>query len=236
MSYNGIGLQTARGSGTSGHVQTNLAKRGNHDHHTYESRQRETARQLKQQTLAAHHQKQLEARDKLRDDFEAKRAIEVQCAQLRDQLEDDSEDDEVIEAQVAQLRAKLIKEHDVVEYIPLRHRQRSDNSGDSALVTGSGSTKPRKEVLVDDKGTTVEVLSEVKKTEEISLKEEENDKIPLKEKEKDENLAKVNKVSSDVESEKEKQDDGDTLDSEKTLSTRSSPKPEEDASQAPKEG
>ncbi|CAN3371851.1 hypothetical protein DIURU_000291 [Diutina rugosa] len=124
MSYNGIGLQSARGSGTSGHIQTNLAHPGDHDHHPYEARQQSAARHRKHQTAAAHHHKQQQARDRLRDEHAAKRALEVRCAELRDELEDASEDEAVITAKVAELRAQLIKEYDVVDYVPLKRRRR----------------------------------------------------------------------------------------------------------------
>lgn len=71
--YNGIGLQTPRGSGTNGHVQRNWAiVRKNKDKVTYKTE--EKIDQLKQPN-----------KDIL--DHVRKRKVEVKCAELADILE-----------------------------------------------------------------------------------------------------------------------------------------------------
>lgn len=77
--YNGIGLQTARGSGTNGHVQRNWAfvrpgKKGNVNYKTEEELEKLNAISSKQPNLEIL-------------DHERKRKIEVKCAELEDTLE-----------------------------------------------------------------------------------------------------------------------------------------------------
>ena len=73
--YNGIGLQTARGSGTNGYVQRNLST-------------------LRPRSLAAEAERHQETRvrnvqpDSSILDHERKRKVEVKCLELRDELED----------------------------------------------------------------------------------------------------------------------------------------------------
>lgn len=90
MSYNGVGLQTARGSGTNGFVQANRSfvhKR------THERREDSAAvRQSLNKEIASH---------------DAKRKIEVQLLEMRDQMEEEGLDEDDIEERIAQLRPKL---------------------------------------------------------------------------------------------------------------------------------
>lgn len=76
--YNGIGLQTARGSGTNGHVQRNFAfvRPGKKDN-SYKSEQ--DIAQLDKALNKAPNQAIL--------DHERKRKIEVKCAEFEDILE-----------------------------------------------------------------------------------------------------------------------------------------------------
>ncbi|QDZ23382.1 cwf21 domain-containing protein [Chloropicon primus] len=98
--YNGIGLQTARGSGTSGHVQENkFSDRrrrsgvGNRDWRSGASRAEPSIRRKPNEDLLEH---------------ERKRKIEVELFKLRDDLEDEGKhSEEEIEKRVGELRAKL---------------------------------------------------------------------------------------------------------------------------------
>lgn len=112
MSYNGIGLQTARGSGTSGYVQRNVTSgkdgQGNGNDKLGHHQSRKLEKQLADQQQRREKsvvEKQLAKTPIL--DHDAKRKIEVKCMELRDRLEDESEDEEVIEEQVKKLRARL---------------------------------------------------------------------------------------------------------------------------------
>lgn len=74
--YNGIGLQTPRGSGTNGHVQRNWAiVRKNKDKVTYKTEDAKLDQLNKQPNK--------EILDHVR-----KRKVEVKCAELADILED----------------------------------------------------------------------------------------------------------------------------------------------------
>ncbi|KAL7663663.1 Pre-mRNA-splicing factor CWC21 [[Candida] zeylanoides] len=99
MSYNGVGLQTPRGSGTSGYVQRNAAAvkdeqvRDKAGGGLYRSRQLRQASPRPSATSAA----LLE--------HERKRSAVLRVAELRDRLEDEGVAEEEIEQRVAELRA-----------------------------------------------------------------------------------------------------------------------------------
>ncbi|KAJ3133235.1 RNA-splicing factor [Geranomyces variabilis] len=95
MSYNGIGLSTARGSGTNGYVQRNLS--------TLRPRER-----TRDQPIDDRPPPMRKANKEILDHAK-KRQIELQCAVLQDELEargDLSEDE--IDAQVDKLRKELL--------------------------------------------------------------------------------------------------------------------------------
>lgn len=112
MSYNGIGLQTARGSGTSGYVQRNIAGgkdgQANKDEKLGHHKSRKLQQQLEQQKQRYEKSQAVKklAKTELLD-HDAKRRIEIKCMELRDKLEDESEDEDVIEEEVRKLRAHL---------------------------------------------------------------------------------------------------------------------------------
>ncbi|KAI1316220.1 RNA-splicing factor [Mortierella claussenii] len=94
MSYNGIGLSTARGSGTNGYVVRNLGHlrvRRNEFHQTDPYDDEPKIRKPNAE-LVLHEQK---------------RSIEVKCATLQDELEDEGVDEQEIDRQVGALREKL---------------------------------------------------------------------------------------------------------------------------------
>ncbi|RCK63082.1 Pre-mRNA-splicing factor CWC21 [Candida viswanathii] len=112
MSYNGIGLQSVRGSSTSGHVQKNLSskvsKPGFHESRKKKSHDAELATKLENTTKEKAVDEEISKELK---DHESLRKIEVRCMDLRDSLEDDDElDDGEIDKRVNQLREKLTKE------------------------------------------------------------------------------------------------------------------------------
>ncbi|CAI4059433.1 hypothetical protein SKDZ_04G6730 [Saccharomyces kudriavzevii ZP591] len=108
MSYNGIGLKSAKGSSTSGHVQRSLASSTN--------RRRPQGSEQQQRSKAinkASHgrvNRPLAVQKHMETHME-KREIELQVSKLRDRLEDDeSLPEEQIDAQCETLRAKLTSE------------------------------------------------------------------------------------------------------------------------------
>ncbi|GAA5899378.1 hypothetical protein JCM6882_009103 [Rhodosporidiobolus microsporus] len=94
MSYNGIGLSTPRGSGTSGHIQANRSN---------------LRRQIQKHDKPADFSESFAVRapDQGILDHERKRRIEAQCFELQDKLEDDGVSAEDVEAQVSALRERL---------------------------------------------------------------------------------------------------------------------------------
>ncbi len=96
MSYNGVGLSTARGSGTNGYVQRNLS----HVKHKPISR-----KDITNYSQAPEHAVKAANKDIL--EHERKRAIEVKCLELEDQLLEEGLDEEEIEERVNQLREQL---------------------------------------------------------------------------------------------------------------------------------
>ncbi|KAJ3504008.1 hypothetical protein NLJ89_g8166 [Agrocybe chaxingu] len=93
--YNGIGLTTPRGSGTSGYVVRNLSTLRVHD------RKNDTS------TWDAAPPKHREPDEGILE-HERKRKVEIKCLELQLELEDKGTDEEEIEKQVDQLRQKLL--------------------------------------------------------------------------------------------------------------------------------
>ncbi|KAF9534365.1 hypothetical protein CPB83DRAFT_748465, partial [Crepidotus variabilis] len=93
--YNGIGLTTPRGSGTSGYVQRNLSSLRVHD-----KNDRNTA-------WDAAPPKHREPDQEILD-HEKKRKVEVKCLELQVELEDKEVDESEIERRVQELREKLL--------------------------------------------------------------------------------------------------------------------------------
>lgn len=106
MSYNGIGLQTARGSGTSGYVQTSLVLSDGVIPGNYKKRKIISKRKEEEARLKVDEANKYQARLEI-EKHGKKRQIEVKCMELREELED-VEKDNVIEQRVAELRRKLI--------------------------------------------------------------------------------------------------------------------------------
>ncbi|KAJ2347105.1 hypothetical protein GGF43_004833 [Coemansia sp. RSA 2618] len=110
--YNGIGLSSARGTGTSGHVVKNASslrpgqRDGTSNRHHYDRDRTPKSKPL----------------DKGIIDHERRRQVEVQCLELQDELEDQKLSDSKIEARVGELRARLLRDIDRVELTGTRGR------------------------------------------------------------------------------------------------------------------
>ncbi|KAI9293505.1 cwf21-domain-containing protein [Neoconidiobolus thromboides FSU 785] len=98
--YNGIGLNTARGSGTNGYVVKNLSN-------VKPRSKREDSEENSNSTLLPNRKP-----DKEILLHEKKRKIEVECMELRVELEDEGLEEEDIDDKVDALRQKLLKEFD----------------------------------------------------------------------------------------------------------------------------
>lgn len=108
MSYNGIGLQTARGSGTSGYVQTSLGLSDGVIPGNYKKRKIISKRKEEEARLKVDEGNKYKARLEI-EKHGKKRQIEVKCMELREELED-VEKESVIEQRIAELRCKLIED------------------------------------------------------------------------------------------------------------------------------
>lgn len=112
MSYNGIGLKSAKGSSTSGHIQRNIAD-------VKISQKQETKgklfdnrklQELKWEKVSKKAKATEIPRDEKLLDHERKRLLEVKVQEYRDRLEEGEEDDETIDRLVAAYRAKCLLE------------------------------------------------------------------------------------------------------------------------------
>ena len=108
--YNGIGLSTVRGSGTSGYVQRNLS-------HVPATKEK---RKIDYKTEA-----ELKKEEKIRGpnqgilDHEKKRKVEVKCAELEDLLVDQNLGEEEINEKVTAYRKMLMQSVDINDQIEL---------------------------------------------------------------------------------------------------------------------
>lgn len=128
MSYNGIGLPTPRGTGTSGYVQRNMSalnptmqsRRG-----VYGGRQEMEGKNQHRESQF-HRSNYVERKvDSAILEHEQKRAIEVECMVLRDELEEqEGIEAEEIERRVDELRSRL--------------KARADDESETAAETGRG--------------------------------------------------------------------------------------------------
>lgn len=109
MSYNGIGLKSAKGSSTSGHVQRSLASNNRRRLQGSQQQRQQGQNAIKK---ASHDKanRPLAVQKQMETHME-KREIEVQVSELRDRLEEDeSLPEDQIDKRCEALRAKLTSE------------------------------------------------------------------------------------------------------------------------------
>uniref|UniRef100_A0A0N5B2P8 Cwf21 domain-containing protein n=1 Tax=Strongyloides papillosus TaxID=174720 RepID=A0A0N5B2P8_STREA len=99
--YNGIGLQTARGSGTSGHIQTNIAG----TKFVRKPKDAGLEKTIEKAEYELNRGPNLELLE-----HERKRQVEIKCLHLEDKLEEEGVPEEEIKKQVSELRSKLLEE------------------------------------------------------------------------------------------------------------------------------
>ncbi|CAI4038333.1 hypothetical protein SMKI_04G6770 [Saccharomyces mikatae IFO 1815] len=110
MSYNGIGLKSAKGSSTSGHVQRSLASNPNRRRPQDSQLQRLQQQKAIKKASRDKANRPLAVQKQMETHLE-KREIEVQVSELRDRLEEDeSVSEEQIDKKCEALRAKLTSE------------------------------------------------------------------------------------------------------------------------------
>lgn len=133
MSYNGIGLKSAKGSSTSGHIQRSLA---NNDEATQTKLKNYTARRK---------EKLKDARSRLNEGIRKKtrgtesplnsmvkhldkRQIEVAVSELRDELEDDDVEEATVDERCQELRIELLKQLETEKRVSNVYKSRSERS------------------------------------------------------------------------------------------------------------
>lgn len=159
MSYNGIGLQTPRGSGTSGYVQKSIADRKNEGFR--QKRDREAFEEERREVKARHTEIRRNAGTEILD-HNNKRWIEVQCMELRDKLEDRDVDDDEINKKVANLRQKLTKMQakPAAGSIKKLDRDGEKSTGESEEKTSKSENVNPTEQVKEEQITPVETNSE----------------------------------------------------------------------------
>lgn len=100
MSYNNVGLKTAKGSSTSGHIQRSLAGH-NGSNQNYNKRNQRVESTRTRESVSN------KSKDSKLVDHLQKREIELRVSELRDQLEDGNDDDETIDQKCNKLRETL---------------------------------------------------------------------------------------------------------------------------------
>ncbi|KAJ2014231.1 RNA-splicing factor [Coemansia sp. S610] len=109
--YNGIGLNTPRGTGTSGHVVRNMS--------ALKPGQADRGRQSQQYNRD--HVKNAKPLDKGILEHERRRLVEVKCLELQDELEAQGTlDDTEIEERVDELRSRLLENIDSLDFAGAR--------------------------------------------------------------------------------------------------------------------
>lgn len=142
MSSNGIGLQTARGSGTTGHIQKNVASNKDHGSNAedkyghFKRRQLSRDRKLKYEKHVSTSNNRDEAKQEIRS-HELKRDVEVKCMELRDVLEDANEEEIEIEKKVEELRDKILNAP-----MTRNHTDPDHNKDSSSHTNNEGEFKP----------------------------------------------------------------------------------------------
>lgn len=104
--YNGIGLQTARGSGTNGYVQRNLSFiRNQKDRVDYKSE--EELKKLEQSMIKTPNKEIL--------DHDRKRKVELKCLEMQELMEEQGYSQDEIDRKVSMFRTMLINKEGVTE-------------------------------------------------------------------------------------------------------------------------
>ncbi|CAN7988667.1 unnamed protein product, partial [Ixodes pacificus] len=105
--YNGIGLQTARGSGTNGYVQRNLSfVQRSKDKVNYKTE--EDIQRLDAQMNRKANQEIL--------DHERKRKLEIKCLELQEMMEEQGYNQEEIDSKVDELRQMLQQQAHLLDF------------------------------------------------------------------------------------------------------------------------
>ena len=135
MSYNGIGLKSAKGSSTSGYIQKSLADNEGSINKNYLKRKSERLHKVQKLKEKEARRRLLDIaggrKDKSITEHLSKREIELRVSELRDELEDAQEKDasitnEYIEETCQRLRKELTEEFSESQRIARLYRSRKE--------------------------------------------------------------------------------------------------------------
>ncbi|CCH62617.1 hypothetical protein TBLA_0H03360 [Henningerozyma blattae CBS 6284] len=121
MSHNGVGLKTAKGSSTSGHIQRSLAH-NEYNNKNYTKRAQEAKQKPKTRAVVKPSIK--DAKLKIHQD---KRSIQLQVSEYRDHLEDSTDlTDQDIDHKCQLFKEKLQNEHKELKRVESLYTSRKE--------------------------------------------------------------------------------------------------------------
>uniref|UniRef100_A0A914DVX0 CWF21 domain-containing protein n=1 Tax=Acrobeloides nanus TaxID=290746 RepID=A0A914DVX0_9BILA len=183
--YNGIGLQTARGSGTNGYVQANLSNLL----FSKNKVQYNTEADIAKAEAEVNRKPNVELLD-----HEYKRRIEIRCAEFEDLMEDKGFSPEEITAKVDEYRKLLLSEYEAGK-MDLDHELDTRNTHSRAKVAKDGRDRFRKAFGIDEKFVDGSSLEKIKKRGEVTVE-------PPKEKEDELDAEKIKHLMEKIKKEK----------------------------------
>lgn len=124
MSYNGIGLKSAKGSSTSGHIQRSLAN-------DQDTRKLQNFNARNNKNKKVQKNKPVPEKDAQLMKHLSKRDVELQVSELRDKLEDLQDDDpeitdEFIDSECDKLRKELLETMEAKQKYSALYTKRDD--------------------------------------------------------------------------------------------------------------
>jgi serine/arginine repetitive matrix protein 2 len=188
--YNGIGLQTARGSGTNGYVQTNLS-------HLLFSRQREEYNA--EADLAKNEAEITKGPNKELLMHEYKRRIEIKCVEFEDLMEEKGFDPQEVEEKVSEYRKLLLAEFEAGK-MDLEKELDDRNSHSRAHLAKVGRDRFRNAMGIEEgykAGSSFEKIRKVGDESEKKATEE----VKKEEKEAEEKQAKIAQLMEEIKKE-----------------------------------
>lgn len=110
MGGSNLGLQTARGSGTTGHIQKNVSRNSKGKSSVvghYEKRRAVKSGRAREEHIVEKSKERREERAKI-NEHNRRRDIEVRCVELKESLEETDENEETIDKKVQEFRKDLV--------------------------------------------------------------------------------------------------------------------------------
>ncbi|KAE9548751.1 hypothetical protein FO519_008042 [Halicephalobus sp. NKZ332] len=191
--YNGIGLSTARGSGTNGYVQANLSSllfsKQKIDYNAEADMEKNEAELNKgpNKDLLLH---------------EYKRRIEIKCAEFEDLMEEKGFSEKEILDKVNEYRKLLFAEFEAGK-MQLEHELDDRNSHSRAHLAQVGRDRFRNALKIDEKYKPGSSFEQMKKPGE-EAKTENKEEAEKEEKEAAEKKAKIDRLMEEIKKEEEK--------------------------------